>query len=79
MTSHKKSTLSKSVQKPIPVKIVHDIPSKSIKSSYDDNKWRAEEDLRALQRAEEIRADKARMKAAKHCAKIQIKNLEKVK
>lgn len=72
-----KSSLSKSVQKPVPVKIVSDEP-KVGKSSYED-KWRAEDDLRALQRAEEIRADKSRMKAAKCCAQEQIKNLQKVK
>lgn len=70
-----KNKLSGAVNKPVPVKIVADSPK--VDKSYED-KWRAEDDLRALQRAEEIRADKSRMKAAKSCAKEQMKNLKKV-
>lgn len=63
-------------RKPIPVKIVNDAPS----ASYDkeDQKWRAEDDLRALQRAKEIESDKSRMKAAKNIAKEQLNNLKKI-
>lgn len=70
-----KNKLSGAVNKPVPVKIVSEAPK--VDKSYED-KWRAEDDLRALQRAEEIRADKSRMKAAKTCAKEQMKNLKKV-
>lgn len=67
--SLKNQTSSKA--KPVPVKIVSDAPS----NGYD-KKWQAEDDLRALQRAEEIRKDKERMKAAKDCAKEQMNNLK---
>ncbi len=60
--------------KPIPVKIVSDSPSTSYK---EDNKWRAEDDLRALQRAAEIQNDSARVKAAKAVAKEQMNALKK--
>lgn len=42
----------KASKKPIPVKIVNDAPSPSY--AKEDQKWRAEDDLRALQRAKEI-------------------------
>lgn len=41
-------------------------------------KYRAEEDLRTLQRAREIETDRSRMKAAKCCARDQMKTLAKV-
>lgn len=62
--------------KPVPVKIVSESPSKSYVD--EDKKWRAQDDLRALQRAEEIRKDKERMKAAKECAKEQMNNLKDI-
>lgn len=62
--------------KPIPVKIVSDCPSPSYVK--EDQKWRAEDDLRALQRAREIEGDKSRMKAAKAIAKEQMAALSKV-
>ena len=66
----------KASKKPIPVKIVSDAPSPSY--AKEDQKWRAEDDLRALQRASEIQSDKARMKAAKAIAKEQMNNLKKI-
>lgn len=36
-------------------------------------KWRAEEDLRTMQRAEEIKSDKGRIAAMKRCAEEQLK------
>jgi len=59
--------------KPVPVKIVSDYPPTS-----DDQKWRAEDDLRALQRAREIENDKARLKAAKAIAEEQMSALKKI-
>ena len=59
--------------KPVPVKIVSDYPATS-----DDQKWRAEDDLRALQRAREIENDKARLKAAKAIAKENMAALKKI-
>lgn len=66
----------KASKKPIPVKIVSDGPSTSY--AKEDTKWRAEDDLRALQRAKEIESDKSRMKAAKAIAKEQMSNLKKL-
>lgn len=65
----------KAGKKPIPVKIVSDSPSPSY--AKEDQKWRAEDDLRALQRAREIESDKSRMKAAKAVAKEQLNALKK--
>ena len=64
----------KASKKPIPVKIVSDSPS----YVKEDDKWRAEDDLRALQRAAEIQADKSRVKAAQAVAKEQMANLKKI-
>jgi len=61
--------------KPIPVKIVSEGPSTTY--AKEDQKWRAEDDLRALQRAREIESDKSRMKAAKAVAKEQLNTLKK--
>jgi len=66
----------KASKKPIPVKIVSDAPS--TKYADEDKKWRAEDDLRALQRAAEIQADKGRVKAAQAIAKEQMANLKKI-
>lgn len=67
--------LKTSKTKPIPVKIVSDGPSPSY--AKEDQKWRAEDDLRALQRAKEIEGDKSRMKAAKAVAQEQLNALKK--
>lgn len=50
-------------------------PSKDY--AAEDAKWRAEEDMRTLSRAEEIRADKARMKCVSDHAKKQVDTLKK--
>ena len=57
--------LKASKSKPIPVKIVSDAPTVSSKHAEEDKKWRAQDDMRALQRAKEIESDKARMQAVK--------------
>lgn len=46
--------------------------------AYDDSKWRAKDDLRTLQQAEEIREDSKRMKAAMKCAGEQMNDLESI-
>lgn len=76
----KKTALSKVAQKPVPVKIVSE-PIKNNDKDYEarEKKWRAEDDLRALQRAEEIRRDKARMSEVKKCANEQMKALKTIK
>ncbi len=63
-------------QKPVPVKIV----SESLKVSMagEDMKWKAQDALRTLQRAEEIKRDKGLMRAAKAEAKSQMKQLSSV-
>lgn len=67
--------LSAKAKKAIPVKIVSDTAECSPKIN---EKWRAEDDLRALQRAAEIQSDKSRMSAAKAIAKEQMSALQKV-
>lgn len=67
--------LSAKSKKAVPVRIVSDIAECSPKV---DQKWRAEDDLRALQRASEIQSDKGRMSAAKAVAKEQMNALQKV-
>jgi hypothetical protein len=61
-------------QKPVPVKIISDSPS----PMSSDDKWRAQDALRTLQRAEEIKRDKSLMKAAKAEARSQMKQLSTV-
>lgn len=64
------------VKKPLPVKIVNDAPTPSV--AKEDQKWRAESDLRTLQDAKKIEADKARLQAAKAVAKEQKAALAKI-
>lgn len=72
------------VAKAVPVKIVNstaDTPSRYTPSAEDkarERKYRAEDDIRTMQRAEEIRADKERMKAMKSIAKEQMNGLKKI-
>jgi hypothetical protein len=63
-------------KKPIPVKIVSEGSKATI--GGDDKKWRAEDGLCTLQRAEEIRKDKALLKDIKALAKEQVKALSKI-
>jgi hypothetical protein len=55
-------------------------PTKSVqvRISKDEMKWRAEDDMRTLLRAEEIRADKARLSKASAVAKQQMAAVAKV-
>jgi hypothetical protein len=46
--------------------------------SADEKKWRAQSDLETLSRAEEIKADRARMAAVRSHATQQVKALTKV-
>lgn len=48
------------------------------KISADEKRWRAEDDLRTLQRAEEIKADRSRLSGAQKHAKAQVAALTKV-
>lgn len=47
-----------------------------LSAKAQDAKWAAEDDLRTLVRAGEIRRDKKRLAAATKCAKEQAKALE---
>lgn len=67
-------------QKPVPVRIVYDSPKDcAVAPSRGIDKYEAQDALRTLQRAEEIRGNKALMKAAKTEATKQIKALSSVK
>lgn len=66
-------------QKPVPVRIVSDGATPFAEKSHGVDKWEAQEALRTLQRAAEIRGNKALMKAAKTEAGKQIKALSSVK
>lgn len=44
----------------------------------EDKKWRAQEDLRTLRVADEIRTDSSRVQAAKRIAKQEMRALTKI-
>ena len=48
-------------------------------SPADERRWRAEEDLRVLRRAEEVKSDKSRLTAAKRMADEEMRALARVK
>ena len=64
----------KASKKPIPVKIVSDAPEAT--SAKSDNKWRAEDALRDIERAEAHRRDKALMADVKELAQAKVKALK---
>lgn len=67
-------------QKPVPVRIVSESSTGCAPSQPRGvDKWEAQDALRTLQRAAEIRGNKALMKAAKTEAGKQIKALSSVK
>jgi hypothetical protein len=49
-----------------------------VKSLANEYKWQAEDDLRTLLNAEEIKEDKKRMKAVRECAKERLMDLAKI-
>lgn len=65
-------------QKPVPVKIVSDYPETASTNDGERDKYRAQDALRTLQRAEEIKRDKPLMRAAKAEAKSMMKQLTSV-
>lgn len=68
----KKSTLKNAIAQPTE-------PYKPTQADIArEKKYQAEDDIRTLQRAEEIKKDKARMSAAKQLAKSQMQNLKKI-
>jgi len=46
--------------------------------AYDDSKWRAEDDMRTLARAQEVMADPKRLAAAKKMAKEKLAEMQAV-
>jgi len=46
--------------------------------AYDDSKWRAQSDMEALCRAEEIKRDRTRLAAAKKAAGARMKELSAI-
>jgi len=50
-----------------------------LNSLSDDKRWQAQEDLRTLQRAQEIQLSKSRVAAAQREANTQMQALAKVK
>jgi len=50
--------------------------SKPIAVSANEKKWMVEDDMRTLRRAEEIKFDAKRMKAAQECAKKEMESMK---
>lgn len=65
--------------KPVPVKIVNDTPSPSSDKDYEarERKYKAEDALRDIERAEKHKSDKALMSDVKKLAKDKVDSLKK--
>lgn len=77
-----KTKLPVAKQKPIPVRIVSEkdnVPTPDANYEARERKYKAEDALRSLQRAEEVKADKGLMKDVKALATQQMKALGKIK
>lgn len=70
--------LKATAKNPVPVKIVSESIGPIKDNAEQEKKWRAEDDIRTMQRAEEIKKDKERVRAMKQVAKIQMKELKKI-
>ena len=53
-------------------------PAAAIGMNHDEAKWRAEEDMRTLARAEEVRNDPKRLAAAKKMAREKLAELQAI-
>lgn len=69
--------LKASKTKPVPVKIVSDAPSPSAYSE-SDRKWKAEDALRDIERAQKHMRDKSLMADVKKLAKDKVAALKKI-
>lgn len=69
MAKKSKTKLSDMVSAPAPYKM-------TAEDKEREKRYRAEEDIRTMQRAEEIKKDKERIKAMKDVANEQIKALQ---
>jgi hypothetical protein len=74
----KKKGLPVASTKPVPVKIVSEPMDRPDRDDARERKWRAEDDIRTMKQAEEIRRDKERVKAMKEVARQQMKDLKKI-
>jgi hypothetical protein len=74
----KKMKLPVASDKAVPVKIVHDEVETSAKSDERERKYRAEDALRDIERAEGHKRDKSLMGDVKKLAKEKVKSLTKV-
>lgn len=71
--------MAKKVKSKLMVAGVSDMPSKVTGVDKErEMKWRAEDDLRTIQRAEEVKSDKSRMNMVKTLAKEQTEALKKI-
>lgn len=74
--------MAKKVKSKLMVAGVSDMPSKVTAADKEhkehEMKWRAEDDLRTIQRAEEVKSDKSRMNMVKTLAKEQTEALKKI-
>lgn len=66
--------------KAVPVKIVNDAPTASIDKSYEarERKYRAEDALRDIERAEQHKRDKALMSDVKKLARDKVNSLKNI-
>lgn len=64
--------------KPVPVKIVHDEPTPARTDEARERKWKAEDALRDIERAEQHKRDKDLMRDVKGLAKEKMNSLKKI-
>jgi hypothetical protein len=72
-----KNKLPTTSKTPIPVRIVHDTVKPS-EPSKDEMKWRAEDAMRDLEKAEKHKRDPELMKHVKAAAKEKMDSLKKI-
>lgn len=72
--------LKSSKSKPIPVKIINDTPAPSdiTKDESRERKWKAEDALRDIERAEAHKRDKTLMSDVKKLAQEKVNSLKKI-
>ena len=68
----------KAGKKPIPVKIVNDGPMETKAHESNERKWKAEDALRDIERAEAHKRDKALMSDVKKLASEKVASLKKI-
>jgi hypothetical protein len=70
--------IKKAEGKPVPVKIVHDEATEPMRDEARERKWKAEDALRDIERAEGHKRDRSLMKDVKSLAKEKVKSLNKI-